>query len=116
MEAMGERTFWSPPENATPEQMAEFEAYLAKMLVPDESITAWVDVSAVLDARWHAFAAHVTQISDQHPFVRFGRDAWREFWSREAYILRETRVAAPARESDLFEGLEGRSPGPYGWG
>jgi len=116
MEAMGERTFWSPPENATPEQLAEFEGYMARMLVPDETITAWVDISDVLDQRWDAFKAHVTQISDQNPFVRFGRDAWRDFWSREAYIRRETRVPAPYHETDLFEGLIGREPGPYGWG
>ena len=45
MEAIGERSFWSPPDDATPEQIAEFEAFAAKMLVPDESITTWVDVS-----------------------------------------------------------------------
>ena len=117
MEEMGERTFWSPPENATPEQMAEFEGYMAKMLVPDESITAWVDISDVLDQRWDAFKAHVTQISDQNPFVRFGRGAWRDFWSREAYVRRESRVPAPDHETDLFEGLIGREPyGPNGWG
>ena len=46
MEAIGERSFWSPPEDATPEQLAEFEAFAARMLVPDETITAWVDVAA----------------------------------------------------------------------
>ena len=44
MEAAGEPSFWSPPEDATPEQLAEFEAFQAKMLVPDESITTWIDV------------------------------------------------------------------------
>ncbi len=116
MEAMGERTFWSPPEGATPEQLAEFEGYLAKMLVPDETITAWVDISDVLDDRWQAFQAHVTQISGENPFVRFGRDAWKEFWSREAYVRRATRVPAPDHETDLFVGVLGREPGPYGWG
>ncbi len=115
MEQIGERSFWMPPENATPEQLAEFEAFAAKMLVPDESITTWVDISGALDARWLAFKAHVTQISDQNPFVRFGRDSWREFWSREAYIRVASRVAAPDRETDLFEGLAGVAPGPYGW-
>ena len=51
MDAIGERSFWSPPEGATPEQLAEFEAFAARMLVPDETITAWVDVSPVLDRR-----------------------------------------------------------------
>ena len=116
MEEIGERSFWMPPENATPEQLAEFEAFAAKMLVPDEAITARVDISDVLDDRWGAFQAHVTQISDKNPFVRFGRDAWRDFWSKEAYILVGSRVEAPAEETDLFEGLAGLEPGPYGWG
>ena len=33
---LGQRSFWEPPEDATPEQIAEFEAFAAKMLVPDE--------------------------------------------------------------------------------
>ena len=115
MDAIGERSFWSPPEDATPEQLAEFEAYAARMLVPDENVTTWVDVSAQLDQRWEAFRAHVTQISGENPFVRFGRDAWAEFWPREAFVRRETRVPAPDHEDDLFAGLEGREPGPYGW-
>jgi LmbE family N-acetylglucosaminyl deacetylase len=115
LEAIGERSFWSPPEGATPEQVAEFETFAARMLVPDETITAWVDVSAVLDLRWQAMRAHVTQISDANPFVRFGREAWGDFWFREAYVRRESRVPAPEREEDLFAGLEGGVPGPYGW-
>ena len=116
MEEVGERSFWMPPEDATPEQLAEFEALAAKMLVPDELITTWVDISEVLDARWLAFKAHVTQISDQNPFVRFGRDSWREFWSKEAYVRVASRVPAPDHETDLFEGLAGLEPGLYGWG
>ena len=57
----------------------------------------------------------MTQISDENPFVRFGKEAWAEFWTVEAYVRRESRVPAPDHETDLFEGLEGREPGPYGW-
>jgi N-acetyl-1-D-myo-inositol-2-amino-2-deoxy-alpha-D-glucopyranoside deacetylase len=116
MEAIGERSFWSPPEDATPEQLAEFEAYAARMLVPDETITTWVDVTPALDRRWAAMRAHVTQISGENPFVRFGADAWRDFWSREAFVRRESRVPAPDHETDLMAGLEGRAPGAHGWG
>ena len=35
----------TPPEDATPEQIEEFEAYAAKMLVPDETVTTWLDIS-----------------------------------------------------------------------
>ena len=92
MEAEGEESFWSPPKDATPEQLAEWEMRMAKMLVPDESITTWVDVSDVLDRKWAAIWRHVSQMSPQSPFLRFGHDAWREFWAKEAYVLRESRV------------------------
>jgi LmbE family N-acetylglucosaminyl deacetylase len=105
MEAMGAESFWAPPKDATPEQLAEFEAYMAKMLVPDESITTWVDISDAVDRKWAALHEHVTQISDESPFMRFGLDGWREFWSKEAYILRESSIAAVAPESDLFAGI-----------
>ena len=116
MEALGETSFWSPPEDATPEQLAEFEARMAQMLIPDEAITTWVDVAPFLDQRWAAMRAHRTQISEDNPFVRFGKDAWADFWNREAFVRRETRVPAPEAETDLFAGLEGPNPGPYGWG
>ena len=116
MEEIGERSFWAPPPDATPEQIAEFEAFAAKMLVPDESITTWIDVSSALDQRWAAIRAHRSQIADDNAFIRFGRDSWKEFWSREAFIRRETRVPAPDAETDLFAGLDGLEPGPTGWG
>lgn len=115
LEALGEQSFWSPPEGATEEELTEWETRSARMLIPDESITAWIDVHDALDQRWDAIKAHRTQISDDNPFVRFGKEAWAEFWHREAFLRRESRVPAPDRETDLFAGLEGREPGPYGW-
>ena len=115
LEAMGETSFWSPPADATPEQLEAYQTQMSRMLVPDETITAWVDVSDVLDARWNAIKAHVTQISDENPFVRFGKDAWAEYWFREAFVRRESRVPAPDQEDDLFAGLDDREPGPHGW-
>jgi len=105
IEAMGRRGLWSPPEDATPAQLAEHEEYLAKMLVPDEAITTRVDISNVLDAKWQAILRHATQISLESPFMAFGIDGWREFWSVESFILRESRVPATPPETDLFAGL-----------
>jgi mycothiol S-conjugate amidase len=102
----GQRSFWEPPEDATPEQLAEFEAYSAKMLVPDESITTWVDVAgAPLEAKWAAIHEHVTQISDDSPFMLLGLDGWRDGWGSEAYILRESRIESALPETDLFAGI-----------
>ena len=106
LKALGQRSFWEPPEDATPEQLAEFEAYAAKMLVPDESITTWLDISgAPVDAKWAAIHEHVTQISDDSPFMLMGLDGWREGWSREAYVLRESRIPTSLPETDLFAGI-----------
>jgi N-acetyl-1-D-myo-inositol-2-amino-2-deoxy-alpha-D-glucopyranoside deacetylase len=105
MEASGERSFWSEPADASPEELEAWRAQMARMLVPDESITTWVDISDVLDQKWAAIRRHVTQMAPDNPFLRFGVDAWREFWSKEAYILREARIDIALPESDLFAGL-----------
>jgi LmbE family N-acetylglucosaminyl deacetylase len=106
MEAAGE-TWWSPPENATPEQIAEFEAQMARMLVPDETITTWVAISGEpLERKWRALNRHVTQMSPQAPFMRFGLEGWREYWTQEAFVLRESRVPTSPAEDDVFAGIE----------
>lgn len=104
--ALGKPSFWAPPEDATPEQLAEFEAYMAKMLVPDESITTWIDISGdPLERKWRAIHEHRTQMADDSTFMLFGLDGWREHWAREAFILRESNVPTTRPEDDLFAGL-----------
>jgi LmbE family N-acetylglucosaminyl deacetylase len=106
MRAAGQKPFWAPPDDATPEQIAEMEAFAAKMLVPDELVTTWIDVSgAPLEAKWKAIHEHVTQISDQSPFMLMGFEGWRDSWANEAYILRESRVESALPETDLFAGI-----------
>ena len=102
---LGAESFWLPPKDATPEQLAEFEERMAKMLVPDESITTWIDIGDVLELKWEAIQKHVTQINMDFPFMKFGLDGWRKFWGRESYILRESRVETTVPESDLFAGI-----------
>jgi LmbE family N-acetylglucosaminyl deacetylase len=105
-ERTGKPNPWAPPEDATPEQLAEMEAEAAKMLVPDDSITAWIDISGdPLERKWAALAEHVTQISPDFPMVAIGLDAWREFWTKEAFILRESSVPTSPPEDDLFAGV-----------
>jgi N-acetyl-1-D-myo-inositol-2-amino-2-deoxy-alpha-D-glucopyranoside deacetylase len=105
-ERTGKPNPWAPPEDATPEQLAAMMEEAAKMLVPDESITAWIDISGEpLERKWAALAEHVTQISADFPMVSFGIDSWREMWSSETYVLRESRVPTADREDDLFAGI-----------
>ena len=106
MQELGRKSFWAPPDDATPEQIAEMEAFAAKMLVPDELVTTWIDVSgAPLKAKWDAIHEHVTQISDESPFMLLGFDGWRDSWASEAYIRRESRVDSALPETDLFSGI-----------
>jgi len=104
--ARGEKSFWAPPDDATPEQIAEVEAFAAKMLVPDETVTTWVDTSgAPLEAKWRAMHEHVTQFALDNPFLAMGLDGWRDGWTKEAFILRESRVETAKPETDLFAGI-----------
>ena len=76
------------------------------MLVPDDQITTWIDVSgAPLQAKWDAVREHVTQIAPDSPFMLLGLDGWREAWGREAFILRQTRINTDLPETDLFAGI-----------
>jgi LmbE family N-acetylglucosaminyl deacetylase len=103
---LGKPSFWAPPADATPEQLAEFEAYMAKMLVPDASITAWVDVAGdPVERKWYAIQEHVTQIAADSPFMLMGLEGWQAEWSREAFILRESSVPTAPPEDDLFAGI-----------
>jgi LmbE family N-acetylglucosaminyl deacetylase len=106
LEALGKPSFWSPPQDASEEQLAEFEAYMTRMLVDDDRITAWIDISGdPIERKWRAIHQHVTQMSDESTFMLFGLDGWREAWSREAFILRESTVPTQLPETDLFAGL-----------
>ena len=105
MQELGLESFWLPPKDATPEQLAEFEAQMAKMLVPDEAITTRIDIADFVERKWEALHEHVTQIADDSPFMRFGLDGWRQFWATETYILRESRVESAIPETDLFAGI-----------
>ncbi|HLO35553.1 MAG TPA: PIG-L family deacetylase [Candidatus Deferrimicrobium sp.] len=106
MAEFGKSSFWDPPEDATEEQIRQHEEWVSKMLVPDEAVTTWVDISGdPIDRKWRAIQRHVTQISMDSGFMVFGEDGWKEHWSREAYILRESRVPTTKPEDDLFAGL-----------
>ena len=106
MRELGMRSWWDPPEDATPEQIAEMEEFAAKMLTPDEAITTRVDIGgAPFDAKFAALKEHVTQIGPENPFLAVGPEVWREFGSQEVYILRESRVESALPETDLFAGI-----------
>jgi LmbE family N-acetylglucosaminyl deacetylase len=106
LEELGTGHPWRAPADAGPEQLAEFEASMARMLVPDEAITTRVDIAgAPLDAKWRAIGRHVTQLSPESFFLAAGIEGWRRWWHVEHFVLRESRVATDLPEDDLFAGL-----------
>ncbi|MFC7533840.1 PIG-L family deacetylase [Actinoplanes sp. GCM10030250] len=71
---------------------------------PDEEITAWVDVSAVLDQKFDALAAHASQ-SDGAFFIGLGRETFAKVMGTECYVRVKDTTGSPDREDDLFTGL-----------
>jgi LmbE family N-acetylglucosaminyl deacetylase len=105
MEASGQPNRWVPPDDATPEQVAEMQAQMERMLTPDEQITTWIDVSDVVDRKWAAINRHVTQMAKDSFFLRGGIEGWRKFWANETFVLRDARIPVETPETDLFNGL-----------
>jgi N-acetyl-1-D-myo-inositol-2-amino-2-deoxy-alpha-D-glucopyranoside deacetylase len=103
---LGADTGWLPPKDATPEQLAEYEARMKQMLTPDDQVTTWIDIGDVLETKWAAIQKHVTQINVDFPFMKLGLDGWREFWGRETYVLRDSMVDSTIPEDDIFAGLD----------
>jgi N-acetyl-1-D-myo-inositol-2-amino-2-deoxy-alpha-D-glucopyranoside deacetylase len=104
-EASGQPNRWAPPPDATPEQIAEMQAQMERMLTPDDQITTWVDVSEVVDQKWAAINRHVTQMAKDSFFLAGGIENWRKFWSRETFVLTDARIPTNTPETDLFAGL-----------
>jgi mycothiol S-conjugate amidase len=102
---MGQRWPNEPGDDATEEERTAYEAAQSRMRVPDEIVTTRVDVTPWLDAKYAAIRHHVTQLREDHPFLAFGPDGWRDFWSAESFVLRDSRVPTTLPESDLFAGL-----------
>ena len=106
MRELGKETWSEPGPDATEEERAEFEAVMARMLVPDDAVTTRVDISAHLDAKFAAMRAHATQLAPDFPWLALSIEEWRELYPYEGFILRSARVETALPESDLFAGLD----------
>ncbi len=73
--------------------------------IPDEDITAWVDVRDYVDRKFEAWAAHRSQIPEDWWLFRVPEEARPEVFGRESYMRIASRVDVPDREDDLFAGL-----------
>ena len=71
---------------------------------PDELITTEVDVSAYVDRKRKALAAHASQ-SDGVFMLRLPEEGQQRMFGHESFVRQFSSVPAPDREDDLFAGL-----------
>jgi N-acetyl-1-D-myo-inositol-2-amino-2-deoxy-alpha-D-glucopyranoside deacetylase len=71
--------------------------------VPDDDITTTVEVSAVLDRKRAAMAAHRSQIGEDSFFLNLPDAVARDFFGHEHFVLLHGDPGP--REDDLFDGL-----------
>lgn len=81
------------------------DADVRQAIVPDEVITARVDVRDYQQRVRQALLAHRTQLPEDDVLLALPRDVAGEFFGVEYYVRAFTRVPAPERETDLFAGL-----------
>jgi LmbE family N-acetylglucosaminyl deacetylase len=91
---------WDPPnEEGAGADGPDFEIGL-----PDEQISAWIDVRDVAGQKYDALAAHASQ-SENIFFLRMGRERFADLMGVETYVRVRDTTGAPVPESDLFAGL-----------
>lgn len=73
---------------------------------PDELITTRVDVSALVDRKRAAFAAHVSQNDPKSWFANVADQLYRLAFGTESYQLARGKPGSELPESDLFAGID----------
>lgn len=78
-----------------------------KRSVPDELISARIDVSEFADLKWDALQCHASQMSPNSPFAKMPVRVRKEAMKLETFICAESRVGRiQGVESDVFVGIE----------
>lgn len=72
---------------------------------PDEDISAFIDVSSVLDVKEKALRAHRSQIPEDWFLLTIPEDSKPDLLGRETFVKIFDRTGGPYQEDDLFAGL-----------
>jgi LmbE family N-acetylglucosaminyl deacetylase len=75
---------------------------------PDDQIGIIVDVSAAVDAKYDALAAHASQTESSF-FLKMGRPRFREFFGTEWFVRAIDPLGRTGIDHDLFAGWRDRS-------
>ncbi|MGW7296426.1 PIG-L family deacetylase [Streptomyces sp. NPDC054829] len=77
---------------------------LARIGLPDDEITTWVDTTAFSDQKYDALAAHASQ-GENIFFLRMGKERFAELMGVETFLRVRDTTGAAVPEDDLFAGL-----------
>lgn len=79
-------------------------AAMAKIGLPDDEITTWVDATEFSGQKFDALAAHASQ-GENIFFLKMGKERFAEFMGTETFLRVKDTTGAPVPENDLFAGL-----------
>ena len=85
-------------------EMGEQEQEMPEIGLPDEEITTWVDVSAEVERKRKALAAHASQ-EDAAFFLRIPEEMFARAMGVEHFVRVQDTTGAALPEDDLFAGL-----------
>ncbi|MFF3696992.1 PIG-L family deacetylase [Streptomyces sp. NPDC002221] len=87
------------------EDMPEPEAAeIAKIGLPDDEITTWVDTTEFSGQKFDALAAHASQ-GENIFFLKMGKEKFGELMGMETFVRVQDTTGAAVPENDLFAGL-----------
>ncbi len=72
--------------------------------LPDADISSWIDIRKFTEQKFHALAAHASQL-DNAFFLGLGQERFRELFGTETFVRARDTTGAQLPEDDLFAGL-----------
>ncbi|MFB6894601.1 PIG-L family deacetylase [Kitasatospora sp. NPDC056327] len=102
MQRFGEAMREFDPDWAEPSP--EEAAAMARIGLPDEEITTWVDTAEFGGRKFDALAAHASQ-GENILFLKMGKERFTELLGMETFVRVQDGTGAPLPENDLFAGL-----------
>ncbi|MGQ4517040.1 PIG-L family deacetylase [Streptomyces sp. DW26H14] len=82
----------------------EEAAAMAKIGLPDDEITTWVDTAAFSGQKFDSLAAHASQ-GENIFFLKMGKEKFGELMGTETFLRVKDTTGAAVPENDLFAGL-----------
>ncbi len=103
------RSRWEAFAQYAEEQGIQLEDWFhefRKRAIPDELVSARIDVSEFVDLKWDALNAHASQMNPNSPFAKVPLHVRKQAMNTEALICAESRVGRmQGVEHDIFSGI-----------